>query len=57
MEIFVAFKKMDRLGRVVIPKDMRHYFDIMPNDYIKITPTENGVLLTASKGKRKSKVK
>lgn len=49
MEIFVAFKKMDSLGRVVIPRDMRQYFDILPNDYVKIIPTENGILLTSSK--------
>lgn len=53
MEIFVAFKKMDSLGRIVIPRDMRQYFDITPNDYVKIVPTEEGILIATSKDKQK----
>ena len=55
MEIFVAFKKMDSLGRIVIPRDMRQYFDITPNDYVKIVPTEEGILIAKSKDKQKKK--
>lgn len=49
METFVTFKKVDNLGRIVIPKDMRRYFDVVPNDYVKIIPTENGILITSAK--------
>lgn len=54
MNIFVAFKKIDNLGRVVIPKDMRSYFDIAPNEYVKIIPTENGILVTSARGEEKA---
>lgn len=49
MENYVAFKKMDSLGIIVIPKDMRAFFDMLPNNYVKIIPTENGVLLISAK--------
>ena len=48
MEDFVAFKRMDGLGRVVIPKDFRRYFCISENDFVKLAPTENGILITAA---------
>jgi bifunctional DNA-binding transcriptional regulator/antitoxin component of YhaV-PrlF toxin-antitoxin module len=50
MEDFVAFKRMDGLGRVVIPKDFRRYFGISENDFVKLVPTENGILAEASLG-------
>lgn len=48
MDAFVTFKKIDGLGRVVIPKDFRRFFGISENEYVKIVPTENGILITAS---------
>ena len=54
MEKFVALKKMDNLGRIVIPKDMRCYFDIAPNGYVKIIPTENGILVTSARSEKQT---
>ena len=53
MENFVAFKKIDDLGRIVIPKDFRNFFGISANDKLKIVPTKDGILITASNVKSK----
>ena len=49
MKDFVAFKKMDGLGRVVIPSDFRRYYGIKADDLLKIVPTENGILIVSAK--------
>lgn len=42
---FSAIKKIDNLGRIVIPRDIRDYYDIELNDFVKIMPTSNGILI------------
>lgn len=49
MDNFVAYKKMDNLGRIVIPKDMRRFFDIKPNQCVKMIPTDGGILIVPTK--------
>ena len=39
-------RRIDDLGRIVIPKEIRHSFGIVENDPIEISVTEEGVLLT-----------
>ena len=38
-------RKMDSLGRVVIPKEFRRVFGIGNNENIEILATEQGILL------------
>ena len=45
MENFVFLRKVDALGRLVIPIEMRRYFGFEVGDNVKIIPTKHGVLL------------
>lgn len=38
-------KKIDKLGRIVLPKEIRKIYHIKNGDYVEILPTENGILL------------
>lgn len=38
-------RKMDSLGRIVIPKEFRRVFKLDKNDEIEILATEEGILL------------
>ena len=38
-------RKMDSLGRVVIPKEFRRVFGLKTNEAIEILATEKGILL------------
>lgn len=38
-------RKMDSLGRVVIPKEFRRVFRLKTNEAIEILATEKGILL------------
>lgn len=49
MNNFIKKKKMDNLGRVVIPKDMREHYNLYPNELVKVVPTENGILLISER--------
>ena len=49
MKNFIKKKKMDNLGRVVIPKDMREHYNLYPNELVQVIPTENGILLISTK--------
>ncbi|MBQ8372297.1 MAG: AbrB/MazE/SpoVT family DNA-binding domain-containing protein [Clostridia bacterium] len=44
MEIKII-RKMDSLGRIVIPKDIRKTLDIKPADTVEITVRNNAVIL------------
>ncbi len=39
-------KKIDNLGRIVIPKSIRDFCGIELNDELILIPCENGVLIT-----------
>ncbi|MBO7304452.1 MAG: AbrB/MazE/SpoVT family DNA-binding domain-containing protein [Clostridia bacterium] len=38
-------KIIDRLGRVVIPKELRKYYNIAEKEKIELIPTEAGILI------------
>ena len=38
-------RKTDKLGRIVIPKEIRDFFDIDTCEPVEILATENGVLI------------
>ncbi len=38
-------RKMDSLGRIVIPKEIRDFFCIEPRERLEILVTEQGILL------------
>lgn len=39
------FRKIDKLGRLVIPKDLRDFYHINENTPIEIVATQNGILI------------
>ena len=43
--IFAIERSIEKLGRIVLPKDMRDYFNINKGDEIKIIVTEEGILI------------
>lgn len=38
-------KKIDALGRIVLPKELRELYDIKDGDTVEIVPTENGIIV------------
>lgn len=42
---FAMTRKVDELGRVVLPMDYRKHYGINPLDELDIIPTEDGILL------------
>ena len=47
MEIGII-RKIDALGRVVIPKEMREFFHIETDEELEILATEAGILIRIS---------
>ncbi|MBQ8416433.1 MAG: AbrB/MazE/SpoVT family DNA-binding domain-containing protein [Clostridia bacterium] len=44
--MYFAIKRcVDKLGRIVLPKDMRNHYGIKTGDALEIVATENGILL------------
>ena len=41
-----AARKVDQLGRVVLPSEVRRHFDISPGDLIEIAVDSDAILLT-----------
>lgn len=41
-------RKVDELGRFVIPKEVRRSLNILEGDELKIVPDENGIVLVKS---------
>ena len=49
---FAVIRKMDELGRIVLPADYRVFYDIKPGDALVIKPVEGGIIVTkAADGK------
>ncbi len=46
MQLYEVFKSFDKLGRIVIPIDMRKYYGFDKGVEIKVIPTSKGILLT-----------
>lgn len=44
-------RKIDELGRIVIPKDLRRILDIKPCEELEISVTEGGVIIRKSEEK------
>ena len=44
---FYTEKKIDLLGRVVIPKELRDFYGINLGSILKLNPTDDGILITA----------
>ncbi len=40
-----GFRKMDHLGRVVVPSDMREKYDLREHDKVDFLTQEDGILL------------
>lgn len=40
-----GFRKMDHLGRVVVPSNMREKYDLREHDKVDFIPREDGLLL------------
>lgn len=38
-------RKIDTLGRVVIPKEMRRFYEMQAEEYVEILATEQGILI------------
>ena len=43
--IFGIKKKVDALGRIVLPKELREIYQIREGDAVEIVATENGILV------------
>lgn len=41
-------RRIDNLGRLVIPKELRNSFNIYEGCYVSITPTNDGILIRKS---------
>ena len=44
--IFYVEKQLDRLGRLVLPKNMRELYEMKLNEKVKLVPVKNGILIT-----------
>jgi len=42
---YSVIRRVDNLGRVVLPKDMRGFLDICPQDFIEFEVTKEGIML------------
>ena len=42
---YMVEKKIDNLGRIVLPKNMRDYYSISLNDTLALIPTDEGILI------------
>ena len=51
---FAVRKKVDKLGRIVLPKNMRDYYSISENDSVNVIPTKAGILITKNDVDKKS---
>ncbi|MBR6676649.1 MAG: AbrB/MazE/SpoVT family DNA-binding domain-containing protein [Clostridia bacterium] len=45
MRIIGINRKIDKLGRIVLPKEMREFFRIEEGDEVEILCTDEGILL------------
>lgn len=43
---FSVLKTIDKLGRIVIPKELRKYYGLSFYDEVELIPTPSGILLT-----------
>ena len=48
-------KTIDKLGRIVIPKNIREHYGISLEDKIKMIPTEQGILIVKSDASKEEK--
>jgi len=48
MKPFSIIRKIDKLGRIVIPKDMRDFYGIELETPLEIIATKEGILISIS---------
>lgn len=46
---FCIFKRMDDLGRIVIPKEYRKYFNINQGETLRLVCVKEGILIKVKK--------
>ena len=51
---FTIKKNVDKLGRIVLSKNMRDYYGISLTDKVDMIPTERGILIVKSSDDRNS---
>lgn len=51
MKTFSVIRKIDKLGRIVIPKDMRDFYGIELETALEIITTNEGILIRIAKEK------
>lgn len=44
--IYTSYKKIDEVGRIVLPKDIRNKLDLHINEVIKIDVEDNKIVIT-----------
>lgn len=44
--IYTSFKKIDEVGRIVLPKDIRNKLDLHINEMLKIDIENNKIVIT-----------
>lgn len=49
--IFTNFREIDKLGRIVISKDIRSHLDIHPGDVLKIKADGNAITIVKAESK------
>ena len=54
MKDFVLTKKFDKLGRIVIPVEMRRHYSFKMGEKAYIIPQKNGILISPINEKKKS---
>ena len=42
---FAVTKRIDRLGRILIPKELRNFYGLDENDTLRLVATDSGILL------------
>ncbi|MBS6475614.1 MAG: AbrB/MazE/SpoVT family DNA-binding domain-containing protein [Clostridiales bacterium] len=52
-----AIRKLDKLGRIVIPIDARNYLGVMPDDEVNIQVTDDKAILFNGNPKHKTSLK
>ena len=45
---YIVKRTVDELGRIVLPKDMRVYFDLNSGDILEIIAVKDGILIKKS---------
>ena len=53
---FGILKEIDKVGRIVIPIELRKYYGIEQNDMLELIPTQEGILIKKHKDIEKDSI-